>query len=163
MKKAIYFVCVLFISAILLMTYNNIKNTINFNKEKIGNEYTVIKDMELASNDSHGLVKNYHNNFQNNLWTTTFDYMNSTAYQCLEIDHRDTLKVKSKLKSGNVWVKITQGDLSKSKIQKVQSVNDETVTIDLTQWEPGEINIWLVVENGESGTIRIEQDFHVKT
>jgi hypothetical protein len=132
---------------------------INVEKERIGNEYTVIEDQELNPNDSHGNVKNYRSNFSDNIWTTKFDSMNSTGYMTLEINRYDTLKINSNVDSGEVWVKITQGDLAKSKIQKVQAVNSETITADLKQWEPGEIVVWLVVKKGENGVIQIE---HVK-
>lgn len=189
MKKRLCFswiwLCILLIPVILLtacgnpqngidtsaqnITGNNPQNAVDNNtpkididQERIGSEYTVSEGQKPAANDFHGSVKNYNSTLQDNLWTVIFDAMNSTAYRRLEIDPRDTLKVKSKLISGTVWVKITQGDLSKSALHKVQSVYDETLTIDLSQWEPGEIAVWLVVENGESGMIRVEQDFYAQ-
>lgn len=143
--------------------YDPRPNPIDVNQEKIGCGYTVPEGPDLAPDNSHGSVKNYHSDFQGKLWTVTFDAMNSTAYQPLEIDSRDTLKVRSKLVSGTVWIKITQGDLSKSALQKVQLVKDETITLDLSRWETGEIAVWLVVENGESGIIRVEQDFYARS
>lgn len=55
-----------------------------------------------------------------------------------------------------MWIKITQGDLSLSDIQKAKAENNKEITVELSQWEKGEINVWLVVENGENGLIQIE-------
>lgn len=118
---------------------------------------------KIGPDHTHGPATNYRSDFQNKTWTVTFDAMDSTAYYALEIDPRDKLKVKSKLINGTAWIKITQGDLSTSALQKAQLFYDETTTLDLTQWQTGEIAVWLVVENGESGMIRVEQDFYAQS
>ncbi|KUO63217.1 MAG: hypothetical protein APF84_13615 [Gracilibacter sp. BRH_c7a] len=138
-------------------------NPIDANQEKIGSEYTVLEGQDLAPDNSHGSVKNYYSDYQGKRWTVTFDAMNSTAYQSLEIDPHDKLKIKSKLLQGTVWIKITQGALNNSALQKIQLVNDETITLDLSLWQTGEIAVWLVVENAASGIIRVEQDFYAQS
>jgi hypothetical protein len=135
---------------------------IDVHQEKIGSEYTVREDQDLGPDNSHGSVQNYHSDYQGKRWTVTFDAMNSTAYLPLSIDSRDTLKIKSKLVTGTASIKITQGALDNSALQKVQLVNDEAVTLDLSQWQTGEIAVWLVVENGESGILQVEQDYYAQ-
>ena len=156
MKKVMYILWLLFISAIIFTVFLLI-NMINVDKERIGGEYVVIEDRdELSPNDSHGSIKNYSSNFSDNIWTTNFDFMNSTGHMSIEINPDDTLKINNNVDSGAVWVKITQGSLARSEIQKIQAVNGKVITADLSQWEPGEIQIWLVVKDGKNGEIQIE-------
>lgn len=70
----------------------------------------------------------------------------------------DTLEVSNKVGSGEVWVKITQGDISRSEIQKVHIPNNDSQTINLNQWNSGEISIWLVVKEGTNGEITIKHN-----
>lgn len=129
---------------------------ITIDKEKIGAEYIVLADSEENKNTSHGEVKNYKKDIDNNKLIITFDYMNSTDYHDFTIQKNDVLKIKSEMDSGNTWVKITQGQLWNSKIQKVPITNNKEMTIDLSQWKDGEIVVWVVVENGKDGLIQIE-------
>lgn len=155
MKKIIYFVC-LCLLVILFASCSRITNMIDVDKEKIGAEYTGMEEAEIVTENTHGMVKNYKSSFNKNIWTVEFDYMNATGYEDFNIDTDDELLISSKVDSGEVWVKITQGDLSLSEIQKVQVIPNKENTVDLSQWKNGEIIVWLVVENGEDGLIQIE-------
>lgn len=157
MRKIIYFVCLIFI-VILIVGCSSINNMIEVEKEKIGAEYTGLDEVEdvVERNGTRGVVNNYKSNLNENIWTTEFEYMDGTDYQDFTIENDDKLIVNSNVAKGEAWIKITQGDLSFSEIQKVKAENNKEITIDLSQWEKGEITVWLVVENGENGLIHIE-------
>lgn len=157
MKKTIYFVCLLLL-VMLFAGCSRINNMVEVDKEKIGVEYMGLVEYEIDadSNGTRGEVKNYESSLNKNLWTTEFDYMNGTDYQDFNIEIDDVLLINSKVDSGEVWIKITQGDLSLSEIQKVQAISNKETTIDLSQWQNGEIVVWLVIEKGEDGLIQIE-------
>ncbi|NLY79051.1 MAG: hypothetical protein GX072_03870 [Lysinibacillus sp.] len=159
MRKPIYFLCLLLI-VVLITGCSRINNIIKIEEERIGVEYTGFNEIEdgvdVDSNGTRGEVKNYESNLNENIWTTQFDYMNGTDVQAFTIENDDILKINSNVDSGDVWIKITQGDLSLSDIQKAKAENNKEITVELSQWEKGEINVWLVVENGENGLIQIE-------
>lgn len=160
MKKIIYIILLLFIFIQASgCSLTKAKNMAVIDKEKIGVEYTVMESNTCDSYDSHGYVENYSSDFEDNVWTTKFDFMNSTGNMKLEIDPEDILKVNSKFNTGEVWLKITQGDLIESDIQKVEVKSGEEVTADLSQWESGNIEMWLVAKKCKNGLIKIE---HVK-
>lgn len=158
MRKTIYLACLLLLVA-LVSSCSVIGGFINDSKEKIGSEYTVFEGNEIDTSDSHGAVENYESSLDENIWTTKFDYMNSTGSQFFIIEPDDKLVINSTVSSGEIWTKITQGNLAESEIQKVQVKNDQEVTMDLSQWKNGEIAVWLVVKQGEDGLIKIE---HIK-
>ena len=146
MKRNFSILCVLFA---FLITGCSIGNRINVDKERIGVEYTVITDQPISTNDSHGSVENYTSDYSKDIWTTKFDSMDSTGELTLDIEAEDSLKITCDVTVGDVWLKITQGDISKSKIQKIQGKNGETVEVDLSQWN-----------SGENGIIKVE---HLKS
>ena len=156
MKKIICFVC---LSVFLLTGCSRITNMIVVDREKIGAEYTGIQEMNNVTNDKYGIAKNYESSLNGDIWTTSFNYMNATGYQDFVIGTDDALLIDNKIENGEVWIKITQGDLSLSSIQKVRATNNDVTKVDLSQWENGEIVVWLVVEKGENGLIQIE---HIK-
>lgn len=155
MKKTFYFVCLL-LSVLSLAGCSRIINMIEVEKEKIGNEHTIYEDNSVVKGDKYRVATNYKGNLNEGVWTIAFDYMNGTEYQNFTIKSDDVLRINSKVNSGEVWIKITQGDLSLSEIQKVQAINEKETTIDLSQWQDGEIFVWLVVEKGEDGLLQIE-------
>ena len=155
MKKTFYFVCLLLL-IMLLAGCSRIVNMIEIDKEKIGAEYIGLEEKSFNKNDKYGVVTNYESSLNEGVWTIDFNYMNGTAYQDFTIETDDVLLINSKVDRGEVWIKITQGDLSLSDIQKVQAINNKETTIDLSQWQNGEIVVWLVVEKGKDGLIQIE-------
>ncbi|KGR83359.1 hypothetical protein [Lysinibacillus odysseyi] len=157
MKKTIFLVCLLLL-VMSLAGCSRIINMIEVDKEKIGAEYTGV-DGYVTGEDNNGTcgeARNYESSLNENVWTTEFDYMNGTGVQEFTIETADILRINGKFDKGEVWIKITQGDLSLSEIQKVQAINNKEMTIDLSQWQNGEIVVWLVVEKGEDGLIQIE-------
>ncbi|MFZ7121292.1 MAG: hypothetical protein ACOWWH_10110 [Eubacteriaceae bacterium] len=123
-------------------------------QERIGAEYTVIEGDE--DHGSHGSVNGYKTEYNFLCNTIKFDYMNSTESIVFNINPNDTIEVTNEIESGEVWVKITQGDITRSKIQKEHIPNNETITIGLSDWKTGEISIWLVVEEGIKDQISIK-------
>lgn len=144
------------IATILTLMFNGcsyISNYNKINKEKIGNEYTV---SELGNNDSHGTVEGYTINGDYQSMNVKFDFMNSTQDYTFNIKPESTIDVTNNIEEGKVWVKITQGDLSQSDIQSKFIYNNQTASVKLDQWEPGDIIIWLVVEDGVNGEISVK-------
>jgi hypothetical protein len=162
MKKILFYIFIFSLINILLFgcTVDKIDKRKIINKEKIGVEFTVVENSKKEPSDSHGRVENYEKIIKDNRWITKFKFMNSTDVQGFKINSsKDILQVKSDLDKGEAWIKITQGDILESDIQKVKINSEKTTNIDLSQWKKGEIIVWLVVENGENGSININ---HIK-
>lgn len=159
MKKSVYFICFFLVFTLLLPACSRITNMVEVDREKIGAEYTSIQKTNNVANGKYGIAKNYKSSLNEDIWTTSFDYMNATSYEHFVIGTDDALLIDNKIENGEVWIKITQGDLSLSSIQKVRATNNDVTKVDLSQWENGELAVWLVVEKGENGAIQIE---HIK-
>ncbi|MGY4690739.1 hypothetical protein [Salibacterium sp. K-3] len=148
-------ITIMLLTVLFLAGCSDIISYAELGNERIGVEYTVMEENEIGTEDPHGAVKNYERTLNKGLWTTDFSYMNSTASQTFTITPDDSLRIHRTIDSGDVWVKITQGDLIESDIQKVHMTKKET-TVDLSRWKSGKIVVWLVVKKGRNGSIQIE-------
>lgn len=124
-------------------------------REGLGCDNTVL-EYETFGNSDFRKVIDYTNEFKKNIWYIKYKEMNGNDFKRIKIKSTGTLKVTSKTEDGEMWVKITQGSLAESDIQKQKLLHDGISILNLSQWEDGEILVWLVAENSTNGDIMVE-------
>lgn len=130
-------------------SFDSLKSYIHVIHEGVGIPSTV---------DNPQNAKNYVSTIDKNKWVVSYDYLNGKDYTTFTIRPTNKLKIVNTIGSGKLYLKITQGDLLKSKIFSLQLLKDVEYTLKLNQWQDGEIILWILGDKAEKGSLTIEKN-----
>lgn len=155
MKKKLIIALLVSIVLGFLFSQSKLYGMFNSMYEGLGCDNTVLEYETFGDSDFRKVI-DYTNEFKNNIWNIKYKEMNGNDLTHMNIKSNGKLKVNSKTEDGEMWVKITQGSVIESYIQKQKLLHDGINIVDLSRWEDGEVTIWLVAENSTNGDIKVE-------
>lgn len=155
MKKKLIITLLVSIILGLLFSQSTIYGMFRSMHEGLGCENTVLEYETFGDSDFRKVI-DYTNNFKDNIWIVKYKEMNGNAMKKIDIQATGKLNVTSTTEDGEMWVKLTQGYVVNSSIQKQKLPSNGSTTIDLSKWKDGRLTIWLVAENSTNGDIKVE-------
>lgn len=155
MKKKLIITLLVSIILGLLFSQSTIYGMFRSMHEGLGCENTVLEYETFGDSDFRKVI-DYTNNFKDNIWIVKYKEMNGNAMKKIDIQATGKFNVTSTTEDGEMWVKLTQGYVVNSSIQKQKLPSNGSTTIDLSKWKDGRLTIWLVAENSTNGDIKVE-------